>query len=196
MTIAISSYRIYSPESLKKMTKRTAYIILLLLTLTGTLVFASSNNQIMVSRRRIAMTENIRITGTGSGNAASDDDDGMDVDDDSIEDDHTADDDYASIHAGDDVISYDKDCEAIRLGYNISANEYIYQLTYQIDLALEIDGDIDETLTRLEEFLQANIATDLAGCNPNSVALSEVNLQYVLFGVAEDTASSESNCGF
>lgn len=174
-----------------------ALSILLLLTLTATFAISSPDNLIMASRRRIAMNENIRMTGTGSGNSASedDDDDGMDVnDDDGNEDDDAADDDYASNHAGDDVISYDKDCEAIRLGSNISTNEYVYQLSYQIDLALEIDGDIVETLARLEEFLQMNIATDLAGCNPDSVVSSEVDLQYVLFDVAEDTQSSESTC--
>lgn len=110
-----------------------------------------------------------------------DDDDG---------DDAAADDDYASIDAGDDVISYDKDCEAIRSGTEISANEYVHQLTYQIDLALEIDGDIAETLSRLEEFLQMNIAADLTGCNPNSTVAADVDLQYVLFNVSEDTESS------
>lgn len=174
--------------------------ILLSLSLAATFATSSPDNLLMISRRRIAMNENIRMTGTGSGNSASDDDDddGMDVNDDDdvddIEDDAAVDDDYGSNHAGDDVISYDKDCEAIRLGFNISANEYVYQLSYQIDLALEIDGDIVETLARLEEFLQMNIATDLAGCNPNSVVSSEVDLQYVLFDVTEDTESSESKC--
>ena len=116
-------------------------------------------------------------------------------DDDTADDDDAADDDYASPLAGDDAISYDKDCEAIRSGSEISANEYVHQLTYQIDLSLEIDGDIAETLTRLEEFLQMNIATDLAGCNPDSTITSDVDLQYVLFDVSEDTESSECSGG-
>ena len=117
-----------------------------------------------------------------------DSDDAATVEDD---DEDAADDDYASTTAGDDAISYDKDCEAIRSGSEISANEYVHKLTYQIDLALEIDGDIAETLARLEEFLQTNIATDLTGCNPDSAVASDVDLQYVLFDVIEDTKSSE-----
>ena len=180
------------------MTKTTLFItrsILLLLTLTATIAISySGNNRMMVPRRRVAENESIRMTGAGSGNLDRGDDDGLNIDDDVLDDDEAADDDYASDDAGDDAISYDKDCEAIRLGSNISANEYAYQLSYQIDLALEIDGDIAETLARLEEFLQMNIATDLAGCNPDSIVSSDVDLQYVSFDVAEDTKSSESNC--
>jgi hypothetical protein len=113
------------------------------------------------------------------------------TDDNTADDDDAADDDYASHQTGDDVISYDKDCEAISSGSEISANEYVHKLTYQIDLALEIDGDIADTLNRLEEFLQMNIATDLTGCNPDSTVTSDVDLQYVLFDVSEDTESSE-----
>lgn len=127
-----------------------------------------------------------------------DDDEGDDDDDDDVgvgDDVVMADDDYASHDISDDAISYDKDCEAIRSGSEISASEYMHQLTYQIDLALEIDGDIEETLARLEDFLQMNIATDLAGCNANtgSTNHSDVDLQYVLFDVSEDTESSKCN---
>ncbi len=112
------------------------------------------------------------------------------------DDDEDVDDDYGNGDMGDDTISYDKDCEAVRLGSEISATEYVYRLTYQIDLALEIDGDVAETLARLEEFLQMNIATDLTGCNPDSAVSVDVDLQHVLFDVAEDTESSECICSY
>jgi hypothetical protein len=152
-----------------------------------------------------------RITGTGT-NHNNDDDHFVDKDDDEDEDDDIDDDeddtdededevevtdDYASHPAGDDMISYDIDCDAIALGTPISNTSlYDYQLIYQIDLALEIDGNTAETLQRLEDFLQSIIATDLTGCNGDdgTTNATAVHLQYVLFDVAEDTVSGMYGC--
>jgi hypothetical protein len=170
---------------------------------------STENRMMVVFNHRMTANENIRMIGTGSSNVDNDDDDG-DENDDGTDDNSTEDadaggddegddneavanDDYGSGHGGDDIIPYDKDCEAIRSGSEISATEYVHLLTYQIDLALEIDGDIGDTLARLEKFLQMNIATDLAGCNLDSTVATDVDLQYVLFDVSEDTESSKIN---
>lgn len=88
---------------------------------------------------------------------------------------------------GDDEYDYDgsKDCAAIAEG-TASTDEWEYS-RYQIDLALEIDGDVAETLARLETFLQEYIATDLAGCNDGKDR--GVDIQNVLFDVVEDKKS-------
>ena len=216
--------------------------LLLLISLTAALGLSSSDHQVMISRRRVTVNEDVRMTATGNGNVDNDDveEDEVDSDDDDDDevkegddddtddhpiptadivyrctergttntpiypfcpegfpdrdDDEDIDDDYGSGDMGDDAVSYDKDCEAVRSGSEISANDYVYQLTYQIDLALEIDGDVAETLARLEEFLQMNIATDLTGCNSDSAVSVDVDLQHVLFDVEEDTESSECIC--
>jgi hypothetical protein len=88
---------------------------------------------------------------------------------------------------GDDRHDYDetKDCAAIAKG-SASTADWEHS-RYQIDLALEIDGDVAETLSRLEVFLQEYIATDLAGCNDNKDR--GVEIQNVVFDVSEDTKS-------
>jgi hypothetical protein len=88
---------------------------------------------------------------------------------------------------GDDKYDYDdtKDCPAIAEGSATTADWE--HSRYQIDLALEIDGDVADTLARLEVFLQEYIATDLAGCNDNKER--GVEIQNVVFDVVEDTKS-------
>jgi hypothetical protein len=192
-------------KAITMITNTILFVILLLslymMTLVSSLTSiqdASLNQQKMLSRRRIG--ETTRMVGTGNTNSrAVDNDDSEDDEDDQGDggDDTEADvveDDYGSDNSMiDDTVSYDKDCTAIASGSPISTEEYDHQVTYQIDLALEIDGDVTETLARLEEFLQMHIATDLAGCNKNdgTSASPKVDIQYVLFDVEEDSESSK-----
>jgi hypothetical protein len=121
----------------------------------------------------------------GAENDNDDDEEDAELDD---EEDSELDDDYAGI-SGDDQIDYDgtKDCPSIATGTaSTTASDYS-MMTYQIDLALEIDGDVAETLARLEDFLQEYIATDLAGCN--DAKDRGVEIQNVVFDVVEDTDS-------
>ena len=102
-------------------------------------------------------------------------------------------DDYAPDgEIGDDKYEYDdsKDCVAISDG-SASTTDLEHSL-YQIDLALEIDGDVTATLARLEDFLQEYIATDLAGCNDNQDR--GVEIQNVVFDIVEDTKSGMFDC--
>ena len=59
---------------------------------------------------------------------------------------------------------------------------------FRVDFALEIDGDVVETLERIEDYLQRELATDLAGCGGEDDDENNV-IDNVIFDVVEDTDS-------
>jgi hypothetical protein len=59
---------------------------------------------------------------------------------------------------------------------------------YVIDMALKIDGDVTETLQRIEDFLQSTVAAQLAGCDPSHKPPVD-GIVNVVFDVKEDTKS-------
>lgn len=60
--------------------------------------------------------------------------------------------------------------------------------TYRIDFALEITGDVVDTLERIEEFLQTHVAAALAGCNGGAIRIHST-IDNIVFSVQEDHES-------
>jgi hypothetical protein len=79
-------------------------------------------------------------------------------------------------------------CEAIAAG---TASTDFDAVNFSVDFLVVMTGNVDETLERMEQFLQQNVATVLAGCSVTGRRLEEAaDIVNVKFVVEEDVVAS------
>jgi hypothetical protein len=79
-------------------------------------------------------------------------------------------------------------CNAIAAG---TASTDFDAVNFSVDFLILMTGNIPETLVRMEQFLQQNVATVLAGCTDTRRRLQEAaDIVNVKFGVTENLVAS------
>jgi hypothetical protein len=79
-------------------------------------------------------------------------------------------------------------CNAIAAG---TASTDFDAVNFSVDFLILVTGNVQETLVRLEQFLQQNVATVLAGCTDTRRRLQEAaDIVNVKFDVEEDLVAS------
>jgi hypothetical protein len=80
-------------------------------------------------------------------------------------------------------------CDAIAAGTASTADLEV--VNFSVDFLVVIDEDVEETLERMEQFLQQSIATGLAGCIDTRRRLQDAaTIVNVKFDVEEDAVAS------
>jgi hypothetical protein len=80
-------------------------------------------------------------------------------------------------------------CNAIAAG--TAATTDLEVVNFSVDLLVVMTGNVEETLERIEQFLQQNVATVVAGCTNTRRRLQDAaNIVNVKFDVEEDAVAS------